>query len=237
LSLAIQLLITAADTLRVSAKDIAAIAESYAKILALAAAGFWTYVLFVRQRQRYPRATIRETGVLRRLDKDRNLLTVGVQLKNIGQRLIEVDYITVVVQQLAPLSQSAITRALGTHNPRNAADRREILWYRIGLRLTRFENPHLEIEPGESEHLEFDFTVAPSVRTIKVQTHVENVAKRRTIRNWLLAKFPQSARISIMQRSARYLGWQCTSYYNLPEDPRGFTRLSNALTTKEVVDD
>ena len=223
----------AADTVsRVTAKDLSAIVESYAKTLALLAAGLWTYLLFVRQRQRYPRATLRESGMVRRLDGERHLLTVGVQLTNIGQRLIEVDYITVVVQQLAPLSSAAITRALGDHDPKNAAARREILWYRIGHRRTRFENQPLEIEPSESEYLAFDFAIARTVRSIKVQTHVENISKRLSVRKWLLAKFPKSALTSIMRPVDRCLGWQCTSYYNLPETPRGLMKLSNTLDTE-----
>lgn len=226
-------IIAAADTSKhVSAKDSAAIVESYAKTLALAAAGLWTYLLFVRQRQRYPRASIKESGVVRKLDKDRHLLTVGVQLTNIGQRLIEIDYVTVVVQQLAPLSSTAITRALGKHDPKDAASAREILWYRIGLRRTRFQRHHLEIEPGESQHLAFDFAIAPSVRIIKVRTDVENVAKRWSLRKWLHKTFPGERVTSIMRPADRCLGWQCTSYYNLPDEPRGIATLSNALTSE-----
>jgi hypothetical protein len=223
----------AADTAKqVSAKDAAAIIESYAKTLALGAAGLWSYLLFVRQRQRYPRASIKESGIVRKLDKDRHLLTVGVQLTNIGQRLIEVDCVRVVIQQLSPLSTEAITRALGNHNPKNAASEREILWYRIGLRRTRFQRHHLEIEPGESQHLAFDFAIAPSVRTIKVRTDVENVAKRWSLKQWLVKQFPGIPLTSIMRPADRCLGWQCTSYYNLPGEPGGVVTLINALTVE-----
>ncbi len=208
------------------AKDIVAIAESCVKIGAIVVAGSWTYLLFVRQRQRYPRAALMQTGVVRDLDDSQRLLTVGIGLTNIGQRLIQVDSLTVVVQQLAPLRTESLRRALASHNPLDATGRREILWYRIGHRRTAFAPHHFEVEPGETERLEFDFAIARSVTSIKVQSHIENVAKRFPVRDWLRRKFSGISIVAV-RPSNRCLGWQCTSYYNLPLSALSLVKLPN----------
>jgi hypothetical protein len=213
----------------VGPKELASIVEAYAKVLALVVAGFWTYLLFVRQRQRYPRATIAQTGMIRDLGNATRLMTIGVSLSNVGQRLIDVDYITVVVQQLAPLGPKALEQALASHEPLNAAGRREIVWFRIGHRRTGFEPRHFEIEPGETESVEFDFVVAASVTTIKVQTHIENVVKRPVLREWA-----RSAIHMIPLRSPnRCLGWQCTSYFNFPPSAATLTKLADVSNPED----
>lgn len=214
--------------------ELAAIAKAWATVIAIAVAGTWTYLLFVRQRQRYPRATMVQTGLVRDLDATQRVLTVGVALTNIGQRLIQVDYVTTVVQQLAPLGPRALQGALAVHAPLDAAGRREIMWYRIGHRRTGFEAHHFEIEPGETERIEFDFVIARSVTAIKVRTHVENVVKRFSAREWVRRKLSGVSIIAI--RSAnRCLGWQCTTYHNLPSSADTFTKLAN-VPDQEIVD-
>jgi len=212
--------------------EFATAAESWAKIIAILVAGLWTYLLFVRQRQRYPRATAIQSAIARDLDDKRRVLTVRVALTNIGQRLIQVDYVTVVVQQLAPLRPVSIESAIASHNPLDAAGRREILWYRIAHRRTGFETHHLEIEPGEAEEIDFDFVIARSVSTIKVQTHIENVLKRDSPRDWLRRLLAGSTRISV--RSAnRCLGWQCTTYHSLPTSAGAFTKLTDIIKSED----
>ena len=215
--------------------QIAVAAEAWAKVVALFVAGVWTYLLFVRQRQRFPRATVVQTGMIRDLDDSRRLLTVTVALSNIGQRLLQIDYVTIVVQQLAPLSATALRDALASHDPLNAAGRREILWYRIGHRRTGFESNHFEIEPGETERVEFDFTISRSVRSIKIQTHIENVVRRFSARDWIRGVLAPVSVLTIRSTN-RCLGWQCTTYHNLAPSVEALVKLPN-VSNPENADD
>jgi len=217
-------------TLSISAADSAAqlfsltsFVESWAKIIGILAAGVWTYLIFVRQRQRYPRATIVQEVLYQQLPIERTLLVVSVSLANIGTTLIEVDYIEVVVARLSPLKKSLISLAVEGHDPLDSAARREFLWYRIAHRRTGFKTGHLEIEPGESEQVNFDFAVSGDLEQIKVGVHVENVFKRHTLRDWLREQLPNLPMVTI--RSAnRCIGWGCISYYQLASKRTLLTR-------------
>jgi hypothetical protein len=191
--------------------------ESWAKIAGIAVAGIWSYLVFVRQRQRYPRASLKQTVIARDLSVGRRLVTVSVKLSNIGQRLIEVDIVTVVIQQIAPLNSELTLHALRDHDPLNSAGSREIRWFKIGYRRTAFVRGNVEVEPGESEQLNFDFSLESTVDAIKVDVHVENVMKRRPVNDWLRSK--KGTKWFSIQRPTRCLGWQCIEFYSFRESP------------------
>lgn len=206
------LLAVTADTLSrlERAAEYSAIAQGWMTVVGIAVAGLWTYQLFVSQRQRYPRASVHQTLLHRTLADGSQLITVCARLSNIGQRLIKVDKATVVVQRLAPLKGTLERDALRTHDPLDAARRREVLWYRVGHWSTGF-SPVIEIEPGESEELYFDFRISPNETAVKIQTHIENEMKRHD------AGAKSKTILSSIRDPQRWIGWQCTSYHNLGE--------------------
>ena len=195
-------------------KSISVIAESWATVLAIVVAGAWTYQLFVRQRQRFPRAVLKQDVLIRRLPIGQNLLTITAVLRNVGQTLIEVDRITVVVQQLAPLKPAHVAERIKQHDPLDPGGRREILWYRIGYRRTYFRQGQFEIEPGESDQVNFDFVISERVTAIKVDVHIENRAKRRGLTgDWW-------TRAGTLGETSRCIGWQCIRYCDVEERER-----------------
>lgn len=191
-----------------SSAQIAGIVESAVTALGIVVAGVWAYLIFVRQRQRYPRASLRQSLLCRTLPDGARMLTVEVTMANIGQRLIELDSASVVLQQLSPLSKGATRQALLGHDPLDGGGRREVLWYRVGYRRLGF-TPVIEIEPGETETLLFEFRVSAKLEALKIQTNIENAVKRSR-RN----DAPQS-KPAALAKAPRWMGWQCTTHHNL----------------------
>jgi hypothetical protein len=192
------------------AAEVAAIAQAWMTVAGIAVAGLWTYLIFVRQRQRFPRASVQHTLLHRTLADGSQLVTVCARLTNIGQGLISIANASVVVQRVAPLSRSLEEQALAAHNPQTSDRRREVLWYRIGYWSTGF-TPAIEVEPGETEDILFDFRFSKHERAIKVNTHIENEMKRTSP-----SRFSKWVPASI-RRPQRWIGWQCTSYHNLDD--------------------
>lgn len=176
--------------------------ESIFTIAALVVGGVWTYQLFVRQRQRYPRAVLEQRVFHRDLPDGRRMLHVAATLRNVGSVLISVDRMRTTVERVAPLAPDLLGQLLASHNPQDESGRCEIQWYRIGYRRREFEAGSIEIEPGEEDQFRFDFCLKPAVEVVKITSHIENATKRRR-------------REGLLRRGAeRTIGWEVATYFD-----------------------
>jgi hypothetical protein len=84
-------------------KDHAATLQALVTILALLVAGGWTYVLFIQNRERNPKASVEHLIQPVPLTEELILLRTAVKVTNIGKVLLSVDDTTVWIQQIMPL--------------------------------------------------------------------------------------------------------------------------------------
>ena len=175
-------------------KSVAGLVESFAKIVALAVGGSWTYMLFIRKRQQYPRASVLHECAAYSLTSDRSLLRVTLTLKNTSEVLLRIESGEVRVQRIGPLVWGEDVPAEGF-----VADGAfEYNWPLLGrLRLSYPPDGCLEVEPGESEAIHFDAFVRSDVRVVQIYTYLKNVTK-----------------------TEKEIGWNCTSIHQLVPGPK-----------------
>ena len=178
--------------------------ESIAKLIALAAAGWWTFVLFVQKREKYPRARTTHSLVL--LDKidGYRLLRLAVKIENLGNVLIELRSGSVSIQAVRPLPdawKAAILR--GEVLPR--VDGREFQWPDLDKFLFDWGENGYRIEPLESEEFHFDLTLAATIEAVQIYSYFKNVTER-----------------------SKELGWNCTTVKSVPRGDNGGEQTANS---------
>lgn len=148
-------------------KDFFAIVQSVATVIAIIVGGVWTYWLFVRKRQSYPRAKIEHKISHRPTLGGKVLLSVDTIISNIGDVLISVESGRISVSQMLP-PQSQLLNIIKGNNEVMVTN-----WQNLASQGTS----KFEIEPGESHQLPYHFLIASDIQTIFVYTYFRNVEK------------------------------------------------------------
>lgn len=170
--------------------------EAATTIGALLVGGFWTWLLFVRGRQKWPQAKIEHHFQLADLDEGRVLLNARVGIENVGKRLIKVERIKTRVQRVAPQSD-LVRKQLGVYQEAKAP---RVSWPEIAQRNLEFaQGGEIEVEPGESDWIEFDYVLPKQLKVLRFYSFVDNSKKKR--RHWWNKK--------------EALGWTRSSLLNL----------------------
>lgn len=165
--------------------------QSLFTILAIIVGGIWTYMLFVKRRQRYPRANITQQIEHYPLSDRKVLLRVALRICNEGEILLSLVSGFARVQQMIPCS---IDLSGSTSDQETSAEHcePEAEWPLLSEKKLKFQKGEREIEPGETDELHFDFVIDPDVQLVVVYSYLKNVKKRR-----------------------REIGWNVTSIYDL----------------------
>jgi hypothetical protein len=156
-------------------KDAISALESLATIAALIIGAIWTWKAFIRNRLKFPSATI-EHLITSWRDEDKIFLRVTVRITNTGSVLIQLAEGKTWIEKLTPLPSKVKSAASADKSPVESG-KHEIDWSLLGkYELTTKD--HIEIEPKERDELHFDFVVATHVTRILVYTHLKNRVKR-----------------------------------------------------------
>jgi len=174
--------------------------------IGIVVSGIWAYRLFVRKRQKYPRATVSHAITHKPLSGDKVLLHVELTISNIGDILISLGSLATWIQQVLP-PPAEVLDLLRDERAMVKDGESEYGWPEIGSCDLDFhaQKPEKgpgdgkrevepEIEPGEREEICFDFVLASGVQVIKVNSYVKNEAK-----------------------PDREIGWNLTSLYDLAD--------------------
>ena len=147
--------------------------ETICKIAALVVGAVWAWKGFIRNRLRFPSATL-EHVITSWTDEDKTFLHIKVRITNTGNVLIKLSRGKTWLEKLTPLPSKVRTAVLaGTPIQQG---KHEIAWSLIQKHeLTASD--HIQIEPKESDELHFDFVVDKRISRILVYTHLENEAK------------------------------------------------------------
>jgi len=185
-------------------KDGLAGLETICKIGALIVGGIWAWKGFIRNRLRFPSATL-EHVITSWSDENKTFLHVKVRVTNTGNILIKLSKGKTWVEKLTPLP-SKVRKALRTGAP-IAKRGQEIDWSLIEKRELAAADAK-EIEPKESDELNFDFVIDNRISRVLVYTHLENEVKGLR----------------------KKIGWNLTSIYVIESD----NNLCNSSRNKET---
>jgi hypothetical protein len=164
-------------------EEMASIARDAATVIALLIGGLWSYWLFVQHRQKYPRATIEHSIRHWRTGEGKTLLHVDVIVSNTGNVLISLVESRTTVQQMLPLVQD-LRDLMAADSELVEQGKSEIDWPTIGRHDVRYSKDECEIEPGETQGIEYDFVIDDEIRTVQVYSYVINESKRKKELSW-----------------------------------------------------
>jgi hypothetical protein len=173
-----------------SIKTFAETGQAAATIVALIVGGAWTYILFIRKRQRFPRATLDHVVTVTELSPEFLLVHLDVRIQNVGEVLLELRYSDIQLRRIIPLDAEVAETLREGKDPVQDGNS-EVDWPGIGRRECNWEKNPREIEPGEYDRVHYDFVIGSSVAVLSAYSYFRNVAKKN-----------------------REIGWNCTTLHN-----------------------
>ena len=180
-------------TLLSKIKDAADAAKSLAEILGLAIGGFWTWRLFIKNRQDYPRAKLTHTISHRVLPGGKRLLRVTANVENIGPVILRIDEGFIWVQQILPLPPEFSKDVSAGKDPIKG-NQIEYDWPLIAERKWKWKEKPREVEPGEIDNIPFDFVIDAEASLVEIYSYFKNERK-----------------------TSREIGWNETTVYDFAE--------------------
>jgi len=168
-------------------------------VVAILVGGIWSYLLFVRKRQKFPRANISHKITHKPIDDNKVLLHLDVGISNAGDVLISIISGIVRLHQIVPAPDELLSTIRSGNDP-ISEEKNEYDWPLIAEREPKWEKRNFEIEPGETDHANFDFIIDNDIETIEIYTYLKNKKKR-----------------------FREIGWNLTTIYDLRPQKKGET--------------
>lgn len=173
-------------------KTLFEIIESALTGIAIIVGGFWTYKMFVKKREKYPRALISHCIFEKKLHDKTKLVHLIIELKNIGTVLLSLVSYDIRISQVLPLDDDLKNIISKNEDPVDK-EYHEIFWPVIFKREKNFQgNDVCELEPSETEKFNLDFVLADDIKTIQIYCYFKNKSK------------PE-----------KEIGWNCTTFHDL----------------------
>lgn len=169
-------------------KTLAEAIQALVTALGLVAAGLWSYLLFVRNRQRYPRADLHHEVSVLDLTQKETLIHVRIVLKNIGGVLIRAILAQVHIGLVLPL-QPEVAGSLRKGEDLVENQGSDIRWKTLGQRECSWKESPCEVEPGETEEFHFDIVIPSEIKVVEVYSYLKNEAKRKRSIGWRHTSF------------------------------------------------
>ena len=168
------------------------ILESALTGIAIIVGGFWTYKMFVKKREKYPRASITHCIFEKNLTDGKKLIHLFIELKNIGAALLSLVRYDLRISQVIPLNNE-LANIISKNDDPVDEEYHEIFWPILFNRIKNFQgNDVCELEPSETEKFNFDFVVDDDIKTIQIYCYFKNKSK------------PE-----------KEIGWNCTTFHDL----------------------
>jgi hypothetical protein len=148
--------------------------------VAIVVAGIWTYRLFVKQREPYPKANVEHRVAHWKLG-ERTVVRLTVRITNVSGVVLSLPILQARLQQLLPMSSGTIDELLALEVPTGES---EIPWPLLAERTCDWSDALREVEPGETEECHFDFLIASDVAAVMVYSYLKNHSKRGREIGW-----------------------------------------------------
>ncbi|HUO44223.1 MAG TPA: hypothetical protein VMT94_04850 [Burkholderiales bacterium] len=152
--------------------------ESIITSIAIIVGGFWTYDLFVKERQNFPHAKMEQKISHVGLSPEVNLLRVEIDLSNTGSSRLVIDKSQIYIQKILPLAscehidpKNCVSDQIKTALRESDRDADSFAWPLIAQREA---NPEMSVEPDETDFLIVEFAVPSSVKVVRVYSYLRN---------------------------------------------------------------
>lgn len=153
------------------------IIEGLLTAAAIILGGIWSYMLFVRTRQKYPRANLKHRITHRPIGNKKQLLVLEIIIENTGDVLLSFASAVARIQQVLP-TPASVGGSLRAADPVPEKEK-EFPWPLLVSRESNWRKGEFEIEPGESDQVTYDFFLGDKLETVRVYVYFENEKKRK----------------------------------------------------------
>lgn len=162
-----------------NSKEFWDILVSIATILAILIGGFWTFLIFIKQRFHKPLLEINHKIELFPFNEEYTLLKLYICLENKGVTFIKGINGHIVITNLSPKAEDDLLKQKFIKGE-DIIDNKtfEIEWDDL-IRRTFKKKEHY-LEPKEKDDHIFDFIISNKINYIRIYTHIEN----NTFRDW-----------------------------------------------------
>jgi len=185
--------------------------QAFVEIIAIGVGGTWTYLLFIKGRGRYPRASFTHKISRRPMGNGQVLLRLRVRIDNTGPVVMNFRSAIFRIQQVLPLTDE-IGQELSERGDLVKDARLEVNWPLVAERSREWRAGEMQIEPGESDEVACDFFIGDQLQTVEVYSYFANEVK------------PDQG-----------IGWGVTTIYDFDCDSaEGLERTVEDLTGKEI---
>jgi len=179
-------------------KDVSDVVANAFTALAIAVGGAWAYWRFIRERTRWPRASIAVEFTERQLAPSNVLLAVKLKVKNEGRGLMKITDLRFDLHCVKPFDEG-LAQQLEREECVYGDSGLEGAWPLIGQGTRSWTDGCPELEPEESDEFSCDFFLLDGEQVVFLYAYVENVKKKQ---------------------GRKKLGWSTTAFYDLsPETP------------------
>lgn len=163
--------------------------QSLITVVALCVGAFWTYRLFIEQRQNHPRLKIEHQISHWKISKDQVLLSVDEVLTNTGPVMVALRGGTIRIIQVVPLPAAVLKKlpALQTLPGQSEAESSVYdpkTWDVLVESPRTWKEDTMVIEPGESDVIPNEFIIPDSVKVIAVYSYISNPAETKHHLGW-----------------------------------------------------
>ncbi len=151
--------------------------QSIATVAAISIGALWTYMLFVKRRERYPRADLKQRVEFWAVSETQRVLRVALIIENKSQVLLRVTKGSTWIQQMKPWPTEAIeARAAAQAEPLAGGKTppAEVGWPIIA---EQAHSSDREIEPGEIDEVTMDFVIGTDCEQLLIYSYLENSSK------------------------------------------------------------
>lgn len=163
------------------------IIQSSITVIAIIVGGFWSYMLFVSRRQKYPRMKVEHYVSCRSVVEAKSLLSVDIIVSNTSEVLLSLMSWEINARQMLPPC-AELFRIITDENQKQQEQGRQIIeWQTIASREDHWKNGNFEIEPGEQHQIHLDFVINTNVQTLLVESYFRNMKKRGRQIGWSLS--------------------------------------------------
>ena len=168
-------------------KDFFTIVQSIITSAAIIIGGIWTYLLFVRQRLRFPKVNIDLHVYDTVLPEGARLIHVEIRITNVGSVIFRSDSAELRLRQMVPIPDELREPVEKGHDPVPNGET-EIEWPMIAGRKWNWKKGEFEIEPGESDSIHADYIIPSIAQITEFYCFISNAKKKRKGTGWTITK-------------------------------------------------
>jgi hypothetical protein len=177
-------------------KDLMAGIQSVATVIALLAGGWWTYQIFVLERETSPHANVTQVVTGKLISQKWYWIQISITAQNTGKSLVQFDDADIRVQQINPVPSNVEESIKNKKDPVEIPD-----LYIPWKGLCRYFRPYsIKLEAGESDTTEVEFLIPAWLKTVRIYTYLENTTDYS---GWLF------------WRKSNNYGWHTVTLYDL----------------------